>query len=293
MISIDEGKCNLCGICVPVCVRRILKLGTKSAEVTDRSLCLACGHCKAVCPTDAPQIPDLNEQFAPVPPRKAMPTAATLFQFLRRRRSLRVYQDQPVEKAKLKMLVEAGRYAPTGSNRQACEYIIVSGRKILDSVCTLAIQVLQEQGGKIAAAVEQYRKAQKPLSEDLASQQFFPAVWDRIAKRWKEGKDQLLHHAPALVLIHIKKDAATTPDIDAGIAATQMVLMAETLGLGTCFIFFLVRTLQESKELRTLLRIPGDHRVYVAFTVGYPAVKYLRFTGRRPAGAEWIGETSE
>jgi nitroreductase len=191
------------------------------------------------------------------------------------------------------MLIEAGRYAPTGSNRQACEYIVVSGRKILDSVCTLAIQVLQEQGGKIMEAVEQYRKAKKPLPEDLTSQQLFPAVWDRIAKRWKEGKDQLLHHAPALVLIYIKKDAATTPDIDAGIAAAQMVLMAEALGLGTCFIFFLVRTLQESKELRTLLRIPEDHRVYVAFTVGYPAVKYLRFTGRRPVRVEWIGETSE
>lgn len=293
MISIDEGRCNLCGLCVPVCVRRILKLGSQSAEVTDRSLCLACGQCKAVCPTDAPQFPGFDEQFTPVPLQKDMPTAAAFFQMLRRRRSLRVYQDRPVEKAKLKMLMEAGRYAPTGANRQACEYIAVSGRKVLDSVCTLAIQVLQDQGGKIAEAVEQYRKTKKPLPEDLASQQYFPPVWDRIAKRWQEGKDQLLHHAPALVLIHIKENAATTPDIDAGIAATQMVLMAEALGLGTCFIFFLVRTLQESKELQNLLKIPKDHRVYVAFTVGYPAVKYLRLVGRRPARVEWIGEPSE
>jgi len=293
MISIDEEKCNLCGLCIPVCVRRILKTGSKSAEVTDPSLCLACGHCKAVCPADAPQFPGLNEEFIPVPLRKEMPTAAALFQFLRRRRSLRVYQDLPVENAKLKMLVEAGRYAPTGSNRQACEYIILSGRKILDPVCTLATQALQEEGRKIQKAVDQYRQAKKPLPAELDSQQFFPAVWERIAKKWKEGADQLLHRAPALILIHIKENSATTAELDAGIAATQMVLMAEALDLGTCFIAFLVRTLQESKELRTLLKIPVNHRVYVAFTVGYPAVTYLRLTGRRPAKVKWIGEFSD
>ena len=293
MISIDESRCNLCGLCVPVCVRRILTKGEKSVKVTDRFLCLACGHCKAVCPTDAPQLSGMNEQFQPAPLKKEVPRAADLFRFFRRRRSLRVYRPDPVEKEKLKMLIEAGRYAPTGSNRQACEYIVVSGRKILDQVCALATQALQEEGRKIQKSVDQYRQAKKPLPEDLDSQQFFPAVWERIAKKWKEGADQLLHRAPALILIHIKENSATTPEIDAGIAATHMMLLAEALGLGTCFIAFLVRTLQDSKELRSLLKIPQENRVYVAFTVGYPAVTYLRLTGRRPAKAKWIGEVSK
>ena len=293
MISIKEEKCTSCGLCIPVCVRKILEPGEKGIRVTDPSLCLVCGQCKAVCPTDAPELPGLNDQFTPIPLQREMPSAAALFQLLRKRRSLRVYQDQPVERERLKMLVEAGRYAPTGANRQACEYIVVSGRRILDSVCTLATQVLQEQGREIREAVEQCRKAKKPLTADLNSQQYFPAVWERIAKKWKEGKDQLLHHAPALVLIHLRENAATTPDLDAGIAATQMVLMAEALGLGTCFIFFLVRTLRESKELQSLLKIPKNHQVYVALTVGYPAVTYLRFVGRRPAKVDWIGEFSE
>jgi nitroreductase/NAD-dependent dihydropyrimidine dehydrogenase PreA subunit len=293
MISIDESRCNLCGLCVPVCVRRILVKGEKSVKVTDPSLCLECGHCKAVCPTDAPQLPGMNEQFQPAPLKEEIPGAADLFRFFRRRRSLRVYRPDPVEKEKLKMLIEAGRYAPTGSNRQACEYLVVSGRKILDQVCALATQALQEEGGKIQKSVDQYRQAKKPLPEDLDSQQFFPAVWERIAKKWKEGTDQLLHRAPALVLIHIKEHSATTAEIDAGIAATHMMLLAEALGLGTCFIAFLVRTLQDSKELRSLLKIPDGNRVYVAFTVGYPAVTYLRLTGRRPAKIKWIGEFSD
>lgn len=114
MISIQEEKCTSCGLCIPVCVRRILEKGEKAIRVTDPALCLVCGHCKAVCPTDAPQLSGLNEQFTAVPLRNEMPSAASLFHLLRKRRSLRSYRDQPVEKTKLRMLIEAGRYAPTG-----------------------------------------------------------------------------------------------------------------------------------------------------------------------------------
>jgi nitroreductase/NAD-dependent dihydropyrimidine dehydrogenase PreA subunit len=293
MISIDESRCNLCGLCVPVCVRRILKLESKSVEVTDPALCLVCGHCKAVCPTDAPQLPGLNEQFQPAPLKKEIPAAGELFRLFRRRRSLRVYRPDLVEKEKLKMLIEAGRYAPTGGNRQACEYTVMSGRRILDQACTLATQALEEEEKKIQETVDQYRKVKKPLPPDLDSQQLFPAVWARIANRWKEGADQLLHNAPALILIHIKEHAATTAEIDAGIAATQITLLAEALGLGTCYIAFLVRTLQGAKELRGLLGVPEGNRVHAALTVGYPAVTYLRLVGRKPAKTKWIGEFSE
>ena len=293
MVSIDERKCNLCGICVPVCVRKILTKGEKSVQITDRSLCLACGHCKAVCPTDAPQLTGMNEQFQAASLKKEIPAAGELFRFFRRRRSLRVYRPEPVEKEKLKMLVEAGRYAPTGANRQACEYTVVRGREVLDQVCTLATQALQEEGKRIQELVDSYRREKKPLPEDLESQQYFPAVWGRIAHKWKEGADQLLHNAPALIVIHIKENAATTAEIDAGIAATHMVLLAEALGLGTCFIAFLVRTLQSSKGLRDLLKIPAGNRAYAALTVGYPAVTYLRLVGRRPAKMKWIGEDAD
>lgn len=293
MIRIEESRCTLCGLCVPVCVRRILSPGEKSVIVTDPSLCIACGHCKAVCPEDAPQLPGMEDQFQPLPPQDEIPAADRLFGLFRRRRSLRRYRPEPVEREKLGMLIEAGRYAPTGSNRQACRYLVFGGRKTLDSVCTLATRALQEEGKKIQEAVDRYRRENRPLPEDLDFQQFFPAVWKRIADKWKEGADQLLHHAPALILIHIKEHAAATAEIDAGIAATHMVLLAEALGLGTCFIAFLVRALQNSKELRNFLEIPEDHRVYAALTVGYPNVAYLRLVGRRPAKVKWVGDYAD
>jgi nitroreductase/NAD-dependent dihydropyrimidine dehydrogenase PreA subunit len=290
MITIDEQKCTLCGACVSVCVRRILQKGETSVEILDPAMCLYCGHCKAVCPADAFGFSEGKDQFLAVPNQEELPSAAVFFDLLRRRRSLRVYQNRPVEKAKLKMLIEAGRYAPTGSNRQACEYVAVSGRKALDQACTVAIQNLQKQGKQIREAIEQCRRSKKPLPEELLSRETLPPVWERIAGKWKEGVDQLLHHAPALIIVHMKKGLATTPEIDAAIASTQMILLAETLGLGTCYIGFLIWAIENSPKLKKMLGIPPGNKALVAFTVGYPAVEFLRFVARGPAKVNWVGE---
>jgi nitroreductase/NAD-dependent dihydropyrimidine dehydrogenase PreA subunit len=290
MITIDEKKCTLCGECVPVCVRRILQKGETSVEILDPAMCLTCGHCKAVCPTDAFQFTEGNDQFLPVPLKRELPSAAAFFRFLRRRRSLRVYQDRLVEKAKLKMLIEAGRYAPTGSNRQACEYVVVSGRKVLDRICTLAIRELQKQGKKIQEVIDQHTRRKKPLPEELVFRQTLPPVWERMAKKWEEGVDQLFYHAPALIIVHMKKTLASTPEIDGTIASTQMVLLAETLGLGTCYNGFLVRAVENSEKVKEISRVPPENKALVAFTVGYPGVEFRRLVARNPAKVGWVGE---
>jgi nitroreductase len=266
----------------------------KSIRVTDPALCIYCGHCKAICPTNAPIFSNLDEgEFVDLPQVEKLPEVSDFLHFLRRRRSLRVYQNKPVEVEKLKMILEAGRFAPTGGNRQACEYVVVQGRKILDRIVTLTIQALNEEGKKIREALERQRRTNEPLPEEYLSRQLFPTVWDRIARKWAEGQDQLFSHAPALIVVHLKKGAASTPEVDASLASMQMVLMAEALGLGTCFIGFLVFGVEKSGELREALKIPDDHEVPVAFTVGYPDVKFLRLVARNPARVKWLGQKEE
>ena len=290
MVRVNESLCTLCGSCISVCVRGIIQKGERSVVITDPALCLSCGHCAAVCPADAVQFSEGTDQFLPVPARREIPPAAVLFRLLRRRRSLRVYQDRSVEQAKLKMLIEAGRYAPTGSNRQACEYVVMSGRKALDRICTAAIRELQRQGKEIQEAIDRHHRLKKPLPEELASRQILPSVWERMAQQWKEGVDQLFYHAPALVLVHMKKNTASTPEIDAAIASTQMVLLAETLGLGTCYNGFFIRAVESSEDLKKISGVPPEDRALVAFTVGYPAVEFRRFVARNPAKVTWLGE---
>ena len=82
-------------------------------------------HCLAICPVDA-VVSDHNqedvreyvaEEFEIDPQR--------LLNFMEFRRSIRFFQNKPIEREKLRMLVEAGRYAPTGGNSQQVSYCLL------------------------------------------------------------------------------------------------------------------------------------------------------------------------
>jgi len=291
MISIDRKRCTLCGLCVPVCVRRILEEGDKEVAITEPELCIFCGHCKAVCPANAPSFSHLDEaEFEPVADADKLPDPSEFLRFLRRRRSTRVYKKKPVEVEKLKRILEAGRFAPTGGNRQPCEYTVIRGRKLLDRAGLLAIQTLHRLGESVKEAFRRHDQLKEPLPEEFIPIQNYPPVWERMARKWEEGIDLLFYHAPALILIGTKQGATTSGDVDAGLSAMQMTLMAETMGLGTCLNGFLVSALKRSDELRKVLKIPDDHQVHATLTVGYPDVEFLRVVARNPVKVEWLGD---
>jgi len=125
-VTIEEERCTLCGLCLQVCVRQVLQEREGRIECVEPLRCLACGHCKAVCPEDAVQLRYCRpEEFIPVPPRSSYPDPDTLLSFFRARRSVRSYRPDPVEREKLERIIQAGRFAPTGSNRQHLEYVVL------------------------------------------------------------------------------------------------------------------------------------------------------------------------
>ena len=64
---------------------------------------------------------------------------------------------------------------------------------------------------------------------------------------------------------HRKSDGKDHGDIDATIVATQMMLEATTLGLGTCFVCSF-----KEEILRNILDIPENYGVTCMLPIGYP-----------------------
>ena len=142
MMYVDSKVCIGCGSCIQDCVVGDIQMVDGKA-VMKQEACFDCGHCLAICPVDA-VVSDHNqedvreyvaEEFEIDPQR--------LLNFMEFRRSIRFFQNKPIEREKLRMLVEAGRYAPTGGNSQQVSYLVVEEKR--EELRRLALNSLKQK----------------------------------------------------------------------------------------------------------------------------------------------------
>ena len=57
---------------------------------------------------------------------------------IKTRRSIRAYKDKPIEDEKLEAVLEAGRLAPSASNRQEWKYVVVKDKALRDKLVDAA-----------------------------------------------------------------------------------------------------------------------------------------------------------
>ncbi|MEO0248212.1 MAG: nitroreductase family protein [candidate division WOR-3 bacterium] len=288
VIAIDEDRCTRCGLCIPVCVRGILELAEDAVTVSKPAQCILCGHCKAICPEDAPQFPSLDDrEFSPAPGREEMPHPDGLMALFRSRRSTRIYQKRAVEREKILQILEAGRFAPNGGNRQHLQYTVVQSEEHILKVRQMALSVLRDMAHKIQRALREKRARGEAFSvTDVALEA--DAEWLlHMPELLRRGIDRLFYFAPAVIVCHGDPQSRTV-EVDAGLAGMQMALMAEAFGLGTCFCHALVLAVRVSGALRQALQISEDRKAVLSFMVGYPDVTYRRLVARNPVTAKWL-----
>jgi len=150
------------------------------------------------------------------------------------RRSIRQYQDRPVEHEKLEQVVRAGINAPSGMNRQPWQVRVV------------------EDGKLIADVTEVYK--QENAEQVMRDPNF----------------KNMFRNAPNIICICTPVSGG---ELDAGLLAENMMLAAQSLGLGTCPLGGPVRFLTSSPKAKFFLDrldIPADYRLTLILAIGYP-----------------------
>ncbi len=61
-----------------------------------------------------------------------------IYEAIRKRKSVRSYRNQPVEKEKLERVLDAGRRAPSASNRQEWRFVVVTDEKLRSQMMAAA-----------------------------------------------------------------------------------------------------------------------------------------------------------
>lgn len=118
-IRINEEKCTGCGLCISVCKDNSLKAENHKVKASDNPFfgCIGCGHCMAICPSDAIRI--FGRTLSPddlfdLPEKEKAATYEQLHFLLCRRRSIREFNDTPIENETITKIIEAASTAPMG-----------------------------------------------------------------------------------------------------------------------------------------------------------------------------------
>lgn len=157
-----------------------------------------------------------------------------MIEAIQNRRSIRKYKDRQVEEETLLKIIDCGRLAPSDSNTQPWNFIIVRSEEMR----TKLAHVSHKQDWMIGAPV------------------FIVCVADIRVATTETGPLDINEDTSGIGPKQIILDTA--------IAGENIVLAAESLGLGTCWVSWYVQD-----EIRPVLGIPSDKYVVAIITVGY------------------------
>lgn len=156
------------------------------------------------------------------------------FELISTRRSIRKFLDKPVEPEKISRMLDAVRLSPSSSNSQPWHVVVVRDRHLIDNISKAA------------------------------------PVGSRFVISWLSGAPLVFVLTVSRRLTHrvAKTFGHSNLWLDAGIAGQQLVLAAQALGLGTCWIGWF-----DERRIQRLLDLPKSFTIVALLGCGYPAEK--------------------
>ena len=167
------------------------------------------------------------------------------------RHSTRNFKPDMVPDELLHQVIEAGRLAPSGKHMNQNHFLVVRKPEVLERLTNL----VREEFAKMEVTPEN------------------EANFGGAIKRSKKGDYVFRYNAPVLIIVANKASYGNNM-ADASCAMENMMLAANALDLGSCWINQL-RWLNENPVLLSFLRELGmaeDERVYASLSLGYSAL---------------------
>jgi nitroreductase len=172
---------------------------------------------------------------------------------IKQRRSIRSFKEEQIKEEELQAVMEAGLYAPNAGG-QAWHFTVIQNKELLDKL-------------NLAA-----KEAAKQM--DMV----------HLRELGNNEKFDCLYGAPTLVIVSGNERIPIPLEADCAAATQNLLLAAESIGLGTCWIFFVMLAFNspQGSELRKELKIPDGYKPYYSAVIGYKQDAAIYVPDRKP-----------
>jgi len=154
------------------------------------------------------------------------PLDNNVYNVILKRRSIRRFQQKPLDIKILEKCINAARLAPSAANLQPLEFIVVNDEKLCSDI-------------------------------------FETIGWAGYLKDWSPTKDE----QPTAYIIILSNDTSKTWYIrDVSFASENIVLTAESIGLGTCILLNI-----NKEKIKNILKVPSNIELDSIIALGYKA----------------------
>jgi nitroreductase len=159
---------------------------------------------------------------------------------IKQRRSIRSFKDEQIKEEELQAVLEAGMYAPNAGD-QAWHFTVIQNKELLDRLNLAAKEAAKQTN------IEGLR--------EIANDEEYNCIYG----------------APTLIVISGSEEVPIPLEPDCAAATQNLLLAAESIGLGSCWIYFVMFALNspQGHEWRRELKIPEGYKPYYFAALGY------------------------
>ncbi|MEG1797341.1 nitroreductase family protein [Clostridium sp.] len=175
-----------------------------------------------------------------------------MLRIIKQRRSIRRYKKEQIRDEELQAVLEAGLYAPNAGG-EAWHFTVIQKKEILDKINNLAKEHLKSH------------------------------VLDDLKALGNDEEYNGMYGAPTLIIVSAYEEFIPL-DADCAAATQNMLVAAESIGLGSCWIYFTMFAFEspQGDDLRKELKIPEGYKPYTSLLLGYKDISVTEAPERKP-----------
>jgi nitroreductase len=233
---------------------------------TNTDYCLKCGHCESFCAQKALTLNFLLEERINSIPFDGLIDPLNLASYIKKRRSVRHFTSNPVDRDLITQVIDVTRYAASGGNSQPVKWLVIYDPSDVKRIAGLTVDWMRT-----------IQNTSHPLADYVPT----------IISIWDSGIDLICHNAPHLLFAHIPSIEPVDDPTEAVIAMTHFDITAPSFGFGTCWAGFVKMAADAYKPLQDILSLPEGRKVASAMMFGYSSYKITSIPRRNPVDISW------